>query len=35
LAEAANEGRFKPGDLVLFPTVAAGMTWATVLYRWS
>jgi len=35
LAEAADEGRFQPGDLVLFPSVAAGMTWATLLYRWS
>jgi 3-oxoacyl-[acyl-carrier-protein] synthase-3 len=35
LAEAADDGRFKPGDLVMFPSVGAGMTWATLLFRWS
>ncbi len=35
LAEAADDGRFRPGDLVLFPSVGAGMTWATALFRWS
>ncbi len=35
LAEAAHEGRIKPGDLVLLSGFGAGMTWATALIKWG
>ena len=35
LAEAADDGRVKPGDLVLLSGFGAGMTWASALLRWS
>jgi 3-oxoacyl-[acyl-carrier-protein] synthase-3 len=34
LAEAAEEGRLRRGDLVLLSSVGAGMTWASALIRW-
>jgi 3-oxoacyl-[acyl-carrier-protein] synthase-3 len=35
LAEAAQEGRLSPGDLVLLVGFGAGMTWASALIRWD
>ncbi len=35
LAEAANAGRLKDGDLVLFSGFGAGMTWASAVVRWG
>jgi 3-oxoacyl-[acyl-carrier-protein] synthase-3 len=35
LAEAADAGRLKPGDLVLFMGFGAGMTWASAIMRWD
>jgi 3-oxoacyl-[acyl-carrier-protein] synthase-3 len=35
LAEAADAGRLKPGDLVLFMGFGAGMTWASAIVRWD
>ncbi len=35
LAEAADAGRLKPGDLVLLSGFGAGMSWASALVRWS
>ncbi|MEY2590462.1 MAG: 3-oxoacyl-[acyl-carrier-protein] synthase [Acidimicrobiaceae bacterium] len=35
LAEAAEAGRLKPGDLVLFMGFGAGMTWASAIMRWD
>jgi 3-oxoacyl-[acyl-carrier-protein] synthase-3 len=35
LAEAVDDGRVKPGDLVLLSGFGAGMTWASALLRWS
>jgi 3-oxoacyl-[acyl-carrier-protein] synthase-3 len=34
LAEAADEGRLAPGDLVLVSGFGAGMSWASALLRW-
>ncbi len=34
LADAAEEGRLKPGDLVLSASFGAGFTWGAALYRW-
>jgi 3-oxoacyl-[acyl-carrier-protein] synthase-3 len=34
LAEAADEGRLHPGDLVLLSGFGAGMSWASALLRW-
>ncbi|UCF68172.1 MAG: 3-oxoacyl-ACP synthase, partial [Acidobacteriota bacterium] len=34
LADAAEEGRVKHGDLVLSAAFGAGFTWAAALYRW-
>ena len=28
-----NEG-FRPGQMVLFASIGAGMTWATAIYKW-
>ncbi len=33
--EAADQGRIKPGDLVLIAGFGAGMTWASALIRWG
>ncbi len=35
LAEAADEGRLRPGAIVLACGVGAGMAWATTLLRWG
>ena len=35
LAEAADAGRLKEGDLVLFSGFGAGMTWASAVVRWG
>ncbi len=35
LAEAAEDGRVEPGDLVLLVGFGAGMTWASALIRWA
>jgi 3-oxoacyl-[acyl-carrier-protein] synthase-3 len=35
LAEAADGGRLKPGDLVLLTGFGAGMSWASALVRWG
>jgi 3-oxoacyl-[acyl-carrier-protein] synthase-3 len=35
LAEAADAGRLKDGDLVLFSGFGAGMTWASAVLRWG
>lgn len=35
LAEAADAGRLRPGDLVLLSGFGAGMTWASAVVRWS
>jgi 3-oxoacyl-[acyl-carrier-protein] synthase III len=35
LAEAADDGRLRDGDLVLLSGFGAGMTWASALVRWG
>lgn len=35
LFEAVDEGRVRPGDLVLLSGFGAGMTWASALLRWG
>jgi 3-oxoacyl-[acyl-carrier-protein] synthase-3 len=35
LAEAADAGRLKEGDLVLLSGFGAGMTWASAVIRWG
>lgn len=35
LAEAADDGRLRPGDLVLTSAMGAGMTWGSLLLRWG
>jgi 3-oxoacyl-[acyl-carrier-protein] synthase III len=35
LSDAANSGRLKDGDLVLFAGFGAGMTWASAVWRWG
>jgi len=35
LAEAADGGRLRPGDLVLLTAVGAGLAWASALLRWG
>lgn len=35
LAEAADQKRMKPGDLVLLVGFGAGMTWASAVIRWN
>jgi 3-oxoacyl-[acyl-carrier-protein] synthase-3 len=35
LAEAAEDGRLRPGDLVLLSGFGAGMTWGSALIRWG
>jgi len=35
LAEAADDGRLKDGDLVLLSGFGAGMTWASAVLRWG
>ena len=35
LAEAADDGRLQPGDLVLLSGFGAGLTWASAVLRWG
>jgi 3-oxoacyl-[acyl-carrier-protein] synthase-3 len=35
LAEAVENGRVQPGDLVLLAGFGAGMTWASAVLRWG
>jgi 3-oxoacyl-[acyl-carrier-protein] synthase-3 len=35
LAEAADDGRLRDGDLVLMSGFGAGMTWASALLQWG
>jgi 3-oxoacyl-[acyl-carrier-protein] synthase-3 len=35
LAEAADDGRLRPGDLVLLSGFGAGLTWGSALLRWG
>jgi 3-oxoacyl-[acyl-carrier-protein] synthase-3 len=35
LAEALEEGRIAPGDVVVFAAFGGGFTWAAVAYRWG
>ena len=35
LAEAVDEGRVGPGDLLVFAAFGAGLTWAAVAFRWG
>jgi len=35
LAEAAEDGRLRAGDLVLLSGFGAGMTWGSALLRWG
>jgi 3-oxoacyl-[acyl-carrier-protein] synthase-3 len=35
LCEAADAGRLKEGDLILFSGFGAGMTWASAVVRWG
>ena len=35
LAEAADDGRLQPGDLVLLSSFGAGLTWGSALLRWG
>jgi 3-oxoacyl-[acyl-carrier-protein] synthase-3 len=35
LTEAADAGRLRDGDLVLFSAIGAGMAWASALLRWG
>ena len=34
LAVAVDDGRIKPGDLVLMEAMGAGFTWAAAALRW-
>ncbi|MHB8642518.1 MAG: beta-ketoacyl-ACP synthase III [Gaiellaceae bacterium] len=35
LADAANDGRLKPGELVLMTGMGAGLTWGSALIEWN
>jgi 3-oxoacyl-[acyl-carrier-protein] synthase-3 len=35
LVAAIEEGRLAPGDLVLFAGFGAGMSWASIVWRWG
>ena len=35
LADAVDDGRLSPGDLVLLSGFGAGMTWASAVLRWG
>jgi 3-oxoacyl-[acyl-carrier-protein] synthase-3 len=35
MAEAADDGRLRDGDLVLMSGFGAGMTWGSALVRWG
>jgi 3-oxoacyl-[acyl-carrier-protein] synthase III len=32
--DAITQGRLRPGDPILFAGFGAGMTWASVVWRW-
>jgi len=34
LAEAASDGRIKPGQLVLLEAIGGGLTWGASVIRW-
>ncbi|HZH46497.1 MAG TPA: 3-oxoacyl-[acyl-carrier-protein] synthase III C-terminal domain-containing protein, partial [Roseococcus sp.] len=34
LAEAVNDGRIRPGDLVLLEAIGGGLTWGAALLRY-
>jgi 3-oxoacyl-[acyl-carrier-protein] synthase-3 len=34
LAEAVNDGRIQPGDLVLLEAIGGGLTWGAALLRY-
>ena len=34
LAEAANDGRIKPGQIVLIEGMGGGFTWGSAMIRW-
>ncbi|MEM8856498.1 MAG: 3-oxoacyl-[acyl-carrier-protein] synthase III C-terminal domain-containing protein, partial [Pseudomonadota bacterium] len=34
LADAADDGRIQPGDLVLLEAMGGGFTWGAALVRW-
>jgi 3-oxoacyl-[acyl-carrier-protein] synthase-3 len=34
LATAVEDGRIKPGDLVMLEAVGGGFTWGSALVRW-
>jgi 3-oxoacyl-[acyl-carrier-protein] synthase III len=35
LAEAVEEGRIGPGDIVVFTAFGGGLSWASAVYRWG
>jgi 3-oxoacyl-[acyl-carrier-protein] synthase-3 len=35
LTEALEDGRIKPGDIVVFTAFGGGLTWGSVVYRWG
>ena len=35
LADAAADGRLKPGELVLMTGMGAGLTWGSALIEWT
>ena len=35
LAEALEQGRVRPGDLLVFAAFGGGLTWAAAAYRWG
>jgi 3-oxoacyl-[acyl-carrier-protein] synthase-3 len=35
LEEAVADGRVKPGDVVLMVGFGAGLTWASIAFRWG
>jgi len=35
LAEAADQGRLKDGDIVLLTAFGGGLTWASAVIRWG
>ena len=35
LEEAVRDGRIKPGDIVMMVGFGAGLTWASIVFRWG
>jgi 3-oxoacyl-[acyl-carrier-protein] synthase-3 len=35
LAEALEEGRIEPGDVIVFAAFGGGLTWGSAVYRWG